>query len=173
MSSDNETKMKKVPFVGNRNGGRRNGVVPQGPPNPVKPKFVGECEALKECVFDCASGNQSGAFEASMKRLSIYVGSNYNMGSYVGVMVDTLTEAVIPLPSVYVGTDPIQSQITQLKLAQYVKNLEKLERDLTKLYSLVYGQCTDKPYRGYEKCLRSPQCTTIVTHLPFSRKSRA
>ena len=143
MSSDNETKMKKVPFVGNRNGGRRNGVVPQGPPNPVKPKFVGECEALKECVFDCASGNQLGAFEASMKRLSIYVGSNYNMGSYVGVMVDTLTEAVIPLPSVYVGTDPIQSQITQLKLAQYVKNLEKLERDLTKLYSLVYGQCTD------------------------------
>ena len=145
MSSDNDPKIRKVPFVGNRNGGGRknNGSFAQGPPTPMKPKFVGECEALKECVFDCAGGNQSGAFEASIKKLSIYVGSNYAMGSYVSVMVDNLSEITITLPTIYTGSDPIQAQITQLRLAQYVKNLEKLEMDMMKLYSLVYGQCTD------------------------------
>ena len=145
MSSDNDPKIRKVPFVGNRNGGGRknNGSFAQGPPTPMKPKFVGECEALKECVFDCAGGNQSGAFEASIKKLSIYVGSNYAMGSYVSVMVDNFSEITITLPTIYTGSDPIQAQITQLRLAQYVKNLEKLEMDMMKLYSLVYGQCTD------------------------------
>jgi hypothetical protein len=65
------------------------------------------------------------------------------MGSYVGVMVDNLAQVTIPLPNIYLGTNPIQAQITQLKLTQYVKKQEKLDLDLKKLYSLIYGQCTN------------------------------
>jgi hypothetical protein len=108
----------------------------------MKPKFVGEYEALKECAFDCASANQFGAFEASIKKLLIYVGSTYNMGSYISIMIDNLTEVTVPLPTVYTGTNPIQAQITQLKLAQYVKSQDQLNMDIKKLYSLIYGQCT-------------------------------
>jgi hypothetical protein len=41
--------------------------------NPFKkPKFTGDCEDLKECVFDCEDERQASIFEANMKKLSIY-----------------------------------------------------------------------------------------------------
>jgi hypothetical protein len=70
--SDNKSKIKKVPFVRNGNGGGKNNrAVVQGLPTFMKPEFFGECEALEECVFDCAGGNQPGAFNASIKKLSV------------------------------------------------------------------------------------------------------
>jgi hypothetical protein len=80
MSSDNESKVKKVPFGRKQNGRmKNNGALDQGRPTPLKLKFIGECEAFKECVVYCASGNQYGAFKASIKKLYIYVEYTYAM----------------------------------------------------------------------------------------------
>jgi hypothetical protein len=40
--------------------------------NPFKkPKFTGDCEDLKECVFDCEDERQRSVFEVNMKKLSM------------------------------------------------------------------------------------------------------
>jgi hypothetical protein len=40
----------------------------EGSMNPYKkPKFAGECEELKECIFDCEGDTQGGTFEANLK----------------------------------------------------------------------------------------------------------
>lgn len=37
----------------------------------AKVKFIGECEALKDCIFDCSDGKQVRFFDSSMKKLLI------------------------------------------------------------------------------------------------------
>jgi hypothetical protein len=32
-----------------------------------KPRFVGECDELKECIFDCEDSKQAGMFNANIK----------------------------------------------------------------------------------------------------------
>jgi hypothetical protein len=54
-------------------------------------------------------------------------------------VVENLSEVTMPLPILYVKSNPIQAQITQLKLAQYVKNQQKLKMDVKKLYSMIYN----------------------------------
>jgi poly(3-hydroxyalkanoate) synthetase len=106
---------KKIPFVGNRNGGRKNrGAIAQGAPIPVSTQsnFVGECDARKECVFNCANGNQLSAFEVQMKKRSIYIGSMYTMVSFDSVMDDNLCNVTAPQITVYTRTGVIHAQIT-------------------------------------------------------------
>jgi hypothetical protein len=64
------------------------------------------------------------------------------MWSYVSVMVNSLSEVTVPLPAVHTRANPIQTQITQLKLAQYVKSYKKLDIDIKKLHSLIDGKCS-------------------------------
>ena len=133
MSSDMENKMmdRKVHFVGNKNG-KRNRTADQVTSAFFKPKFTGECDALRECIFDCNESKQGGAFQANMKKLSIFVGSTYEMGSYISVLVDSLIEVSIPLPVEYTGSDNMQAKIADLKLVQYVKNQERLKMEIKK-----------------------------------------
>jgi hypothetical protein len=144
MSNDMENKtMDKNVQNGKRNGTERNGTADQVTSAFFKPKFTGDCDALRECIFDCSESKQGGAFQANMKKLSIFVGSTYKMGSYISVLLDSLIEVLIPLPVEYRGSDNMQAQIADLKLVQCVKDQESLEMETKKLNSLVYGQCTE------------------------------
>ena len=109
----------------------------------AKGKFIGECEALKDCIFDCSDGKQARFFDSSMKKLSIYVGSKYDMGAELSVLIDNMTEVEIAEPTAYTGTDAGKIKIYELRLAQYVKNQDKLEAETRKLYSVILGQCTE------------------------------
>ena len=55
-----------------------------------KPRFYGECEELKECLFDCKDSKQAGMFDANMKKLSIYAGTKYDMGSDIMTIIDEM-----------------------------------------------------------------------------------
>lgn len=105
-------------------------------------KCVGECESLKECVFDCFNGRQAGLFDANMKIISIYFGSKYEMGADVTVLVDDLVEVKIEKPVPYNGSDVSEQKIYEQQIAQYVKDQARLDTEIKKLYSLVLGQCT-------------------------------
>jgi hypothetical protein len=109
----------------------------------AKGKFIGECEALKDCIFDCSDGKQARFFDSSMKKLSIYVGSKYDMGAELSVLIDDMMEVEIAEPTAYTGTDAGKIKIYELRLAQYVKNQDKLETETRKLYSVILGQCTE------------------------------
>ena len=101
-------------------------------------RFTGECEGLKECVFDCSNARQAWIFKANLKKLSIYVGSTFEMGMLVSTLVDTLCKVEVPEPEAVSNLE-----IYKLKLARYVNDEAKLESETQKLYALVYGQCTD------------------------------
>jgi hypothetical protein len=100
--------------------------------------FTGECDGLKECVFDCSDAKQAGMYEANIRKISIYVGTKFDMGMFVSTLVDNLVEVEVPLPPTIENRE-----IYKLQLVQYVKNQAKLETELQKLYALVYGQCTE------------------------------
>jgi hypothetical protein len=112
--------------------------------NPYKkPKFTGECEDLKECVFEYEGENQGGGFEANLKKLSIYAGAKYDTGSDIMTMIDELVPVSIPRPEPYTGDDPGDLKIYELQIGQYVKMQGRLESKIKKLYAVIIGQCTE------------------------------
>jgi hypothetical protein len=69
---DSKAFEKKIPGDG-RDRGFGGGFKETGGSNPFKKqKFTGDCEGLKECVFDCEDERQASVFEVNMKKLSIY-----------------------------------------------------------------------------------------------------
>jgi hypothetical protein len=112
--------------------------------NPYKkPKFTGECDDLKEFIFDCEGGKQGITFDANLKKLSIYAGAKYDTGSEIMTLIDNLTPVSVKKPEPYAGTDPIEIKIYDLQIAQYVKNQGKFDSESKKLYAVIIGQCTE------------------------------
>jgi len=109
-----------------------------------KVKFTGECEGLKDCIFDCSDARQARNFEKNMKRLSIYAAGKYERGAEITTLIDELVEVEVAKPNFYTGSDPGEQRIYDIRINQYVINQEKLETEIKKLYSLVLGQCTEE-----------------------------
>jgi hypothetical protein len=126
----------KKPFSGK--GGKRGDGFSPGFKMPSIKVFTGECDGLKECVFDCSDGKQAGMYEANIRKISIYFGTKFDMGMFVSTLVKNLVEVEVPLP-----TTIENKEVYKLQLIQYVKNQAKLETELQKLYDLIYGQCTE------------------------------
>jgi hypothetical protein len=112
----------------------------------TKSKFEGSCEELANCIFDCEDSKQSGSFEATMDLLANYVGAKYEHGGEIRNLIKNLAPIIIPepadLPTVPAPT-ATQTKIWELKIAAYVKKEDKIADNVRKLYSLVWGQCTD------------------------------
>jgi hypothetical protein len=108
-----------------------------------KPRFTGECENLKECVFDYEGDKQGGVFEANLKKLSIYAGATFDTGSEIMTMIDGLTPVSIKKPELYTGSDPMDLKIQELEIGQYVKTKARFEMEVKKLYAVIIGQCTE------------------------------
>jgi hypothetical protein len=107
-----------------------------------KQNFTGECEDLKDCVFDCEDEKQASVFGANLKKLSIFAATKYEMGETIMTMVDELSEWKLTKPEVYEGNDPLEIKIYELKITQYVNNLHKLENECKKLHTIILGKCT-------------------------------
>jgi hypothetical protein len=122
MTSDAKVIVKKLPGEGrDRGNGRKH--KDMGGINPYrKPRLVGECEDLKDFEFDCEDNWQAGVFEVNMKKLAIYAGTKYDMGSEIMTMIDDMVEVNIKKPELYTGDDEIEMKIHERKIAQYVKN---------------------------------------------------
>jgi hypothetical protein len=58
-----------------------------------KPRFTGDCDDLKECVFDCKDGKQASNFKMKIKKLSIYAATKYDMGAVIMTMIDKMTKS--------------------------------------------------------------------------------
>jgi hypothetical protein len=63
------------------------------------------------------------------------------MGAMIMTMVDELTKSELVKPTPYTGSDPIEMKIYELRIAQYINNQQKLEKECKKLYTKILGQC--------------------------------
>jgi hypothetical protein len=143
LTGESKVMDKKLPSDG-RDRGNSGRYKDTGGNNPYKkPRFVGECDELKECIFDCEDSKQAGMFDANIKKLSIYAGTKYDMGSEIMTMIDDLIEVQVKKPDPYKGDDPFEQKINELKIAQYVKNSSKLENECKKFYAVILGQCSE------------------------------
>jgi hypothetical protein len=81
--------------------------------NPYKKaKFIGECEELKDCIFDFEGDKQGETFEANLKKISIYAGTKYDTGSDIMTTIDEMSPVTIKKPEPYIGDDPIETKST-------------------------------------------------------------
>jgi hypothetical protein len=60
-------------------------------------------------------------FEVNIKK--------YDMGAIIMTMIDELTEPEIMKPTPFTGTGPIEIEICELRIAQYINNHQKLENE--------------------------------------------
>ena len=71
MTSDTKAIKKKLPGEGSDRGYSRKHKDMGGINQDRKPRCVGECKDLKDCIFDCKDNRQAGAFEVNMKILTM------------------------------------------------------------------------------------------------------
>ena len=141
-AGDSKTFEKKVPGDG-RDRGFSGRFKETGGNNPFKkPKFTGDCEDLKECVFDCEDERQANIFENNIKKLSTYAATKYDMGAMIMIMIDEMTRTELMKPIPYTGSDPFEMKIYKMRISQYINNQQKLENECMKLYTVILGQCT-------------------------------
>jgi hypothetical protein len=58
----------------------------------MKGRFIGECDALKNCIFDCSETKVIRPYDRNLKKISIYVGSKVKINGDLSVMIEELVE---------------------------------------------------------------------------------
>jgi hypothetical protein len=81
-----------------------------------KQKFTGECEDVKDCVFDCEDEKQASVFVANFEKLSIFAATKYEMGATIMTIVEELSKWKLTKPEVYEGNDPLEIKIYELNI---------------------------------------------------------
>ena len=118
-------------------GGYNNGGTPQK-------KFEGAVEELSACIFNCQHNSQAKNFQQHLETLATYVGSKYEHGGDMRHCILTLLPVNLTQPS-----DPPDdasrtlTKIWEIKITEFIKRRQKIESNLKKLFSLVWGQCTE------------------------------
>ena len=117
-----------------------------GPNTTVGPKtskFEGRCDDLKGHVYDCSNPRQAAdEFTRTTREIAEYTGMKY--GAEVKITIETLQKPILPMPA-----DPpenataTETRVWERRVDAYVKAEVTLDSDLKKVYSLVYGQCSD------------------------------
>jgi hypothetical protein len=106
--------------------------------------FEGQCKELKGNIYDCSDIRQSDMFAKTTKEISTYVGRVYKGGKDISTAVDNLQFPELLMPeepddNVTLG----KTRYWEKKLDAFVKRKELLADNMGRLYSLVWGQCTE------------------------------
>ena len=154
MSEDKVVESKPIPQstllgsggnLGQRNRGGWNRVPPRNPPKPkAEAKTSGSIEELSDVVFDCEDGKQSANFEELLDKLAVYLGGKFEHGGEVLVMVKALEAKKLKKPDpVDKNADEVDKAIWTLDLAAWVKKRNKIDDNMKRGYSIVWGQCSE------------------------------
>ena len=111
---------------------------------PRHTKFEGRCEELKGYIYDCSDARQSDQFTKTTKEIAEYVGRTYKQGGDIRLVVENLELLTFEDPD----DPPEDASKAQLhrwtkKLDEVMKRESTLEENVKKVYSLIWGQCTD------------------------------
>ena len=106
--------------------------------------FKGKCEELKGNYFDCGGFRPADQFIVTKEALESYVGTKFDRGGDIQKTVENLERITIP-PPMEIADDATttQTMIAKKQIDLYVMRLQQLEDNIQKLYSVVWGQCTE------------------------------
>jgi hypothetical protein len=104
-----------------------------------KPRLTGDCEDMKECVFDCEDDKKENVFDLNMKELSNYAATMYEKGAIIMTMSDEMIELEIMKPIPFTGTDPIEIEIYKLRNAQYILIINRNLKMNAKILQCNFG----------------------------------
>lgn len=111
---------------------------------PRQPKFEGSEEKLNGHIYDCSDMRQSDMYAKTTKEIVGYVGREYRYGADVGLSVENLTITTKALPDdPESGASLTAKRIWEKEVDEYVKQKSYLIDNIKRLYSLVWGQCTE------------------------------
>ena len=115
-------------------------------------KFQGNCDALKEHVFDSSSSTRSGAelFTKTTRAIAEYVAAEFKDAGEFRLALPDL--AFTPLVEPIEGTSGVDAngnriptrrdeKIWDIEYAQYVKDKHNREKNMSKVFALILGQC--------------------------------
>ena len=107
-------------------------------------KFEGKCDDLKGHIFDCSDSKQADTFVTTKKEISEYVGREYTYGGDARLAVENMAKPAIPEPEdPPEGASRTQERIWEKKVDEYVKRSSYMDENVKKVFSLVWGQCTE------------------------------
>ena len=143
-ATKSEDDAAKPPSKGRYRGrGRRNNANAQTKTATAK----GANDTLNElgCIFDCIGAKQAEQFETSLKVLATWVGASWDGGSDVSrcLLSPRFVKPDIPVPPFpeNLGRGAEHEWKEDFKIAR--QRIRQLNDNLKKLYSTVWGQCTD------------------------------
>jgi hypothetical protein len=146
-AKDNEGQKKTPSPSGAAAKGGRNSPKPYhhgGRVAAQKSKFEGRCKELEGHVYDICGAHQANQFMKTTEEIGLYVGQNYTHGGDIGTAVRTLER-----PNIVSPEDPPADATMAVKkrweeqLKQWGQRVDAMENNITKLYNLVWGQCSD------------------------------
>lgn len=114
-----------------------------------KDTFKGKCKELEGFIFDANRYNQADEYIKTVKEIAEYVGANYDHGADVRQAIEegvkpTFAKPVKPQPLADESDiDETDTMIWKKEVDYYVKRVTMLDSNLRKIYSLVWGQCSD------------------------------
>jgi len=108
------------------------------------PRFVGRCEELKDYVYDLVGSRSADSYTKTTKEIAEYVGSHYSNGGDARLAVMHLKMPSLEKPKAPPkDADATDMKIWEEEVKEFVKTKIKLKENVKKLYSLVWGQCSE------------------------------
>lgn len=162
--------------------GKGQGQAPQqhGPRGSSK-KFDGKVEGLKGYIYDCSTPQDADRYVKTTKEIAEYVGREYHGGKDIKIAVERGKMPTIPVPSVRFAdpSKPTETEklILKEKVKEHVKRERILEENMSKLFNLIKGQCTEamtasmEAHAEYEKAHEDNdglKLLTIVKAIAFN-----
>jgi hypothetical protein len=117
----------------------------QGPKHVAqKSKFEGRCKELEGYVYDICGAQQANQYMKTTEEIGLYVSQHYSHGADIGTAVQTLARPVIkdladPAPDASLAV----KKRWEDQLKRWNQRMDTLEENISKLYNLVWGQCSD------------------------------
>jgi hypothetical protein len=111
--------------------------------------FEGREDALKGHVYDIVNTRTSAnAFITTTEEVAEFAGRTLKMGNYVKRSVEqmaiiTVAKPTKPQKDAKGGVDEVDQAIYKEEVKSYVVDKKILESSMQKIYSVIYGQCSD------------------------------
>ena len=106
-------------------------------------KFKGLTDGLDGYYFDCTTRKQTDQYIETVEKIGTYVGKEFEHGADIKRVVDNLRKPDLgtiadPAP----GANRYEIRKWEKKVDEHIKRENCLDRNIAKLYNLVWGQCT-------------------------------
>ena len=122
---------------------------------PRQPKFEGFSDApdLKGHIYDCSDSRQADLYIRTTSAIAEHVGRKYRYGGDVRLAIMTLELPTMALPPDLEPTaSQAQKRIWEKKVDDMARRETWLDENLSSLYSLIWGQCSDtKTHKQYQR----------------------